>query len=212
MVEFSILVPVWLSLLLGTLWLGTAMVRGQQVTQMARDLASMYSRGVNFSATGGTGSNHTLTDITAQLGTVTGAGNGVVFFSTLTYVGNTTCASAGPTYGSTSPLSHTSSCANFGKFGFTQQYLQGNTGVGLSASAFGTPLAADMDANFNISTTSTVSHSGDASTFNLISPLPAEAGQDGYQAGQPVYVVEVYFSSTGQTGYTKGGDYAFAVF
>ncbi len=212
MIEFTLLVPVWLPLLIGTMWIGSAMIRGQQTSQMARDLASMYSRGVNFSTAGGSASNETLTKITQQLGTLTASGNGVIYFSTITYSGNSFCTSAGnPTYGTISgtTYSHTSACTNYGSFVFTQQYSQGNTG--LRSSAFGTATGG-FDANFNISPVDSVTVAGNVSKFNLISPLPAEAGADGYQAGQPVYVVEVYFSSTGQTGYTKGGDYAFAVF
>lgn len=213
MVEFSMLIPIWLPLLIGTQWIGSSMVRGQQVTQMARDLASMYSRGVNFSTTGSTASNATLDQITQQLGTMTPTGTGVVIFSTITYAGNSFCFGAGsPTYGSLSgtTYSHTGSCSNYGDFVFTQQYTQGNTS--LLASNFGKPLSADMDANFDISAVSSVTHSGDKSSFNLISPVPQENGQDGYQSGQPIYVVEVFFQSTGLAGYTKGGDYAYAVF
>jgi Flp pilus assembly protein TadG len=209
MVEFSLLVPVIVPLLLGTMWIGSAMVRGEQVTQMARDLASMYSRGVNFSSTGGSASGAILANITQQLGTVTASGNGVVIFSTLTYVGNSVCASAGSAYGSLSPLSHTAKCSNYGKFVFTQQYTQGNTS--LQSSNFGTAPAADMDASFNISLTTYITDASDVSTFNLL-PAPQENGMDGYQSGQPAYVVEVLFSSSGRTGYTQGSNYAYAVF
>ena len=103
MIEFTLLVPVWLPLLIGTMWIGSAMIRGQQTSQMARDLASMYSRGVNFSTAGGSASNETLTKITQQLGTLTASGNGVIYFSTITYSGNSFCTSAGnPTYGTIS--------------------------------------------------------------------------------------------------------------
>jgi len=209
MMEFTLLVPVWVPLLLGTLFIGTAMVQGQQVTQMARDLASMYSRGVNFSSVGGSASSATLTDVTQQVGTVTSTGTGVVIFSTLIYVGNSVCASAGSTYGSLSPLSHTAACKNYGKFVFTQQYTQGNTS--LHSSNFGTAPSADLDANYNVSTTNYLTDTSDVSTFNLL-PVPQENGQDGFQSGQPAYVVEAYFSGTGFTGYTKGGTYAYAVF
>jgi Flp pilus assembly protein TadG len=209
MMEFALLVPVIVPLILGTMWIGSTMVRGQQVTQMARDLASMYSRGVNFSSTGGSTSSTILTDITQQLGALTASGTGVVVFSTLTYVGNSVCASAGSTYGSLSPLSHTAKCSNYGKFVFTQQYTQGNTT--LRTSNFGTAPAADMDSNFNIALTSYVTHASDVSTFNLL-PVPQENGADGYQSGQPVYVVEVMFTGSGQAGYTQGSNYAYAVF
>jgi Flp pilus assembly protein TadG len=209
MIEFTILVPVWLSLLLGTMWVGSAMIGGQQIMQMARDLGSMYSRGVDFSSGGGASSSATLTDITQQLGTLTSTGTGVVIFSTVTYVGNSVCAAAGSTYGSTSPLSHTAACKNYGKFVFTQQYTQGNTS--LLTSNFGKPPSGDLDASFNISLVNQVSDTSDVSSFKLL-PTPQENGQDGYQSGQPAYVVEVFFSGTGQAGYTKGGNYAYAVF
>jgi len=209
MVEFCLLVPVIVPLILGTMWLGSTMVRGQQVTQMARDLASMYSRGVNFSSTGGSTSSAILTDITQQLGALTTSGTGVVIFSTLTYVGNSVCASAGSTYGSLSPLSHTAKCSNYGKFVFTQQYTQGNTT--LRTSKFGTAPAADMDFKFHVAVNTYITDAKDVSTFNLL-PAPQENGADGYQSGQPVYVVEVMFTGSGQAGYTQGSNYAYAVF
>jgi Flp pilus assembly protein TadG len=209
MLEFALLIPVWVPLLLGTLWIGSAMIQGQQVTQMTRDLASMYSRGVNFSSGGGSTSSTTLTDITSQVGTVTSTGTGVVYFSTIVYVGNSVCASGGATYGSLSPLSHTAACTNYGKFVFTQQYSAGNTG--LRSSNLGTAPAADLDANYNVATTTYLTDTSDRATFNLL-PAPQENGADGFQSGQPAYVVESYFSGPGQKGYAQGGTYAYAVF
>lgn len=213
MIEFMLLVPVWLPLILGTLWIGSAMIRGQQVMQVARDLGSMYSRGVDFSSGGGAAANETLTQVTQQVGSVTASGTGVVIFTTVTYVGNSVCASLGSTYGtapsSGSAGSHTGSCTNYGKFVFTQQYAQGNTG--LLTSKFGTAPTGQMDANFNIPSTDYITNANYASTFNLL-PTPQELGQDGYQSGQPVFVVETFFSGLGQKGYASGGDYAYAVF
>ena len=68
-----------------------------------------------------------------------------------------------------------------------------------------------MDANFNISTTNYLTDANDVSTFNGL-PVPLENGADGFQSGQPAYVVEAYFSGLGQAGYTNGGTYAYAVF
>jgi hypothetical protein len=181
MVEFTMLIPIWLPLLIGTQWLGSSMVRGQQTIQMARDLASMYSRGVNFSTVGSTASNATLNQITQQLGALTANGTGRVIFSTITWVGNALC----PAH----------NCTNYHHFVFTQQYTQGNTG--LVTSNFGTPTGT-TDASLNL--TDYVTNANDQSSFNLITPVPAETGSDGYQAGQPIYVVEVYFQSTGLAG------------
>lgn len=218
MMEFMLLVPIWLPLILGTMWLGSAMVRGQQVTQLARDLASMYSRGVNFSSGGGSSSSETLTEIAQQVGTVTSTGTGAVVFTTLTYVGNSVCASLNGTNGSTvygvapssgSAGSHTANCTNWGKFVFTQQYSQGNTS--LLTSHFGSAPTTAMDANFNIPISDYVTDTTYRSTFSLL-PAPQELGQDGYQSGQPVYVVETFFLGPGQKGYTQGGNYAYCVF
>ena len=68
-----------------------------------------------------------------------------------------------------------------------------------------------MDANFNIPISDYVTDTTYASTFNLL-PAPQELGQDGYQSGQPVYVVETFFLGPGQKGYTQGGNYAYCVF
>jgi hypothetical protein len=69
-----------------------------------------------------------------------------------------------------------------------------------------------MDANYNIALTTYVTDTSDVSTFNLL-PTPAENGDDGYQSGQPTYVVEIYFQGPiGQKGYAQGGNYSYAVF
>ena len=213
MLEFTLLIPVWLPLLLGTMWIGSAMVRGLQVTQVARDLASMFCRAVDFSATGaGTAQNDILPKLTQELGTVTSMGTGVVIFSTLTYVGDSVCVLAGSAYhDSSTPPRHTSACTNYGKFVFTQRYTVGNSS--LRTSSFGAPASADRDSTnqYTISIVNYVTHTADVATFNLL-PNPLEDGTDGCHSGQPVYLVEVLFSGTGQVGYTQGGSYAYAIF
>src|ERR1035438_10091005 len=145
MLEFMLLTRVWLPMLLGTMWIGSAMIRGLQVTQMARDAASMFCRGVDFSATGtGTASSDILPKLAQELGPLTRTGNGVFIFSTLTYVGNSVCAMAGPTYhDNATPPVHTANCTNYGKFVITQRYTVGNSS--LRSSNFGAPATADLD-------------------------------------------------------------------
>jgi Flp pilus assembly protein TadG len=211
MLEFTLLTPVWLPLLLGTMFIGSAMIRGLQVTQVARDAASMFCRGVDFSAGAGSDAANILTKVTQELGTITSGGTGVVIFSTLTYVGNSVCTMAGSSYhDSSTPPQHTANCTNYGKFVFTQRYIVGNTT--LRTSNFGAPAAADVDSTkqYNIPITKYVINS-DVSTFNLL-PVPLENGTDGYQSGQPIYLVEVFFTGTSMAGYTQGGSYAYAVF
>ena len=212
MLEFTLLTPVWLSLLLGTMWIGSAMVRGLQVTQVSRDLASMYCRAVDFSATGaGTAQNDILPKLTQELGAVTSTGTGVVIFSTLTYVGASVCQAAGSTYYDSVSNTPKAACTNWKKFVYTQRYTVGNTS--LRESNFGAPDAADVVSTnqYKITPANYVAHDADkVPGFNLLPSPDTDPG--GYQSGQPVYLVEVFFSGTGQVGYTAGGSYAYAIF
>ncbi len=210
MIEFTLIVPFWCTLLLGTFWCGTAMVRGLVVNEVARDLDSMWSRSTDFSATGAGGSNTILTSITQSLGTVTPTGTGVVWFTRLTYVGKSVCAGISPTYGVFTPTltAYNPPCTNLGQFVITQQYSQGNTS--LRSSAFGTAPVALLDASNDYEVDSAVTYATTAtlvSNFNLL-PKPQEAGADGYQSGNPIYVVEAYFTGTGP----QGGVYGYAIF
>jgi hypothetical protein len=212
MLEFALISPVWLSLLLGTLWYGSAMIQALQVTQLARDVASMFCRGVDFSTGAGTSSSEMLNMVSQELGGLTSTGQGVVIFSTITYVGNSVCTAAGPAYHDSSvPPQHTAACTNYGKFVFTQRYIIGNTS--LRSSNYGAPAAADLDSTkqYTIPITKYVTNTADRTTFNLLS-APLENGTDGYQSGQPAYLVEVYYAGKGQVGYNAGGTYALALF
>ncbi len=213
MIEFTLIVPFWCTLLLGTFWCGTAMVRGLVVNEVARDLDSMWSRGTDFSST--TASNTIITDITQALGTVTATGTGVVWFTQLTYVGNSVCAGlgtvSGKTYGTFTPTTqgYNPPCTNLGDFVITQQYSQGNTS--LRSSAFGTAPSANLDSTNYYKVDQIITYATTpalVSSFNLL-PKPQEAGADGYQSGNPIFVVEAYFQ--GIAGF-QGGVYGYAVF
>jgi len=215
MVEFALLVPVWLPLLLGTMWFGSAMIRGLQVTQTARDLASMYCRAVDFSATGaGTAQNDILPKLVQELGTITTTGGtGRIIFSQITYVGADICQLAGsPTYYDNTAKVPTAACKNWQKFVFTQRYTVGNSTV-LSASKFGDPVSTDPDSTnyYNIPITKYVSTAGDRVPNFTLLPSP-DVTPGGYKSGQPAYLVEVAFSGTAQAGYGTGGTYAYALF
>ena len=218
MVEFALLCPVWVTLLLGTLWYGTAMIRGLQVTQMARDFASMYSRSVDFS-TAGTVTNPSAQDnllpkITRELGSLTAtAGPGVAIFSAITYVGADQCQLAGGIYWDSGGNVPTANCTNYitKSFVFTQRYTVGTKG--LRSSNFGAPDTNDPDSTkqYRIPIAKYVSNANDVvKGFKLIPSPDVDPG--GYKSGQPIYVVEVYYGGTSQPGYGAGGAYAYAIF
>lgn len=214
MLEFTLLVPVWLPLLLGTMWIGSAMIRQLQVQQTARDLASMFCRGVDFSATGAaTAQNDILPKLIQELGTITTTGGtGVVIFSQMTYVGDSVCRSGGSTYwDAVTSTRNDPPCNNWGSFVFTQRYTVGD--AALHASNFGAPNDSDRDATkqYTIPFKKYVENSeNEVPGFKLL-PDPVTV-PGGYQSGQPVYLVEVFFSGSGQAGYTQGGAYAYAIF
>jgi hypothetical protein len=181
------------------------MIRGLQVTQLARDFASMYSRGTDFSTAGGTGDptaqDQILPKITRELGSLTATtGPGVVIFSAITYVGTDVCA-----------LAATTGCTNYKSFVFTQRYTVGT--ASLRTSNFGNPATGDVDSTnqYTIPTAKYIHDAGDVvQGFKLIASPDVDPG--GYKSGQPIYVVEVYYGGTSQSGWGGGGAYAYAIF
>ncbi len=204
--EFAMLTGVWVPLLVGTTAIGSTMIRGLQVVHVARDAAHMYALGVDFSLSG---SQDMLGKLSSDLGSLTSSGDGLVVFSTLEYVGRYVCQSAG--YADTStPPNPTTSCRNYGHFVFTHRWMVGNTS--LRTSNIGAP-SVGVDANTGVIPLNTyVTQTGDrADAFTAI-PAPRENGSDGYQAGDPIYLVEVFFRGGSFAGYTQGGTYAAAIF
>jgi hypothetical protein len=200
MVEFTLIVPVWLPLLLGTMLVGSSMIREQEVMQMARDLGSMYSRGVDFSTTGAHSGNIILQNVTQAAGSVAAGGNGTAIFSIIEWLGPNECGGAG---GPNCP-------GTLNTWVFYQQYKQPSTST--QASAFGTPAGAQT-AGGDPSFTDYLTNPADRSTFSLLpDPTEASPSTDGYQGGQPVYIVELYFKPKGFGVFGGGGTYAYAIF
>jgi hypothetical protein len=199
--EFALLTVVWIPLLLGTASVGAALVRGLETTQVARDAGHMYARGVDFSLAG---PQTMLSRLTGQLGALSATGNGVVIFSTLTYVGKYVCRQAGYADASTPPVP--TGCNNYRHFVFTHRWTVGNRS--LRSSKVGDPTRG-VNASTGIIPLNdyVIRTENRADRFTLL-PAPLEDGNDGYQAGQPVFLVEVYFSGVEN----MGGNYAFVLF
>jgi hypothetical protein len=98
---------------------------------------------------------------------------------------------------------------------FTQRYIVGQQTSGQKGyrlSNFGAPTSTDPDSTnqYKIPITKYVSNASDQVAFTLI-PNPITT-PGGYQSGQPIYIVEVFFGGTSQAGYGGGGAYAYAIF
>jgi len=152
-------------------------VQAQQIDQITRDLAHMYSRGVDFTTTGGAGEAESLAN---EFG-LTSTGNCALIFSTITLASTATCQA----------YNSTNSCNNLNKAIFTQQVVIGN--VTANASVFGTPVSSgnlpattgvSNDYSTNPSTTAKANNSWDVANgfLNVVS----------LTSGQVVYVVEMF--------------------
>lgn len=180
-IEFTLSLTVLVPLLIGTLVFGFRLVRAQQMDQITRDLAHMYSRGVNFNTAGGTTEAQ---DIAGQFGLTTG-GKSVVIFSTIQIETSTACTNA----------TGNPNCPNLNKPVFTQQIAVGNATN--NSSAFGTPTS-----NGSLPSTSGVSnnYSTSVSATNQANSTWAVATNFGniltLTSTEVAYMAEMYNNTT----------------
>lgn len=208
LLEFAVVVPCLTTLFFGTVALGIMMGRYIQVEQMARDIAHMYSDGVDFTQT--TPQNIIVQQLGAGTGMTTNGGDGVVILSQVQTVYASDCTAAG-----------VSPCTNQGLPVFTQRIVVGNSA--LKASVFGTPSAAILDANGNIAPSVYLSNSNSSvRTSGFEAALDAasiSAGGTGTAPAQPAgntaYTVEVFiqYPDIAFLGWsTAGGAYTRFIF
>ena len=208
LLEFAIVVPCLMTLFFGTVGLGILMGRYIQAEQMCRDIAHMYSDGVDFTQT--TPQNIIVQQLAAGTGMTATGGNGVVILSQVQTVYATDCTAAG-----------VSPCTNQGLPVFTQRIVVGNSA--LASSSFGTPSATILNSSGNIApsvyltnSNSSVRTSGFESALDAASSSAGGSGVAPAQpAGNTAYVVEVFiqYPDIGFLGWsTAGGAYTKFVF
>jgi Flp pilus assembly protein TadG len=206
--EFALVAPCLMLFFFGTVGLGIMMGRYIQAEQMCRDVAHMYSDGVDFTQT--TPQDIIVQQLASGVGMTTTGGNGEVILSQITTVYQVDCTAA-----SVSP------CTNLGLPVFTQRIVVGNSSLGNSA--FGTPTSTLMDSSGNISSSVYLSNSDSSvrtSGFEaLLDAASISAGGSGTPPAQPqgqtAYVAEVRISypDIGFLGWsTAGGAYARFIF
>jgi hypothetical protein len=127
-IEFTLSLQVLVLLLTGTYVFGFRLVQAQQLFQITRDLAHMYSRGVNFTAAGAAGQAQILA---GQFG-LTSTGNSVVILSTIQIETPAACLNA----------TGVATCPNLNLPVFVQQIAIGN--LSALSSPFGTPTASGV--------------------------------------------------------------------
>src|ERR1039457_856011 len=122
--EFTLSMLVMVPLLLGTIACGIQLLQATQTTQLARDAARMYGRGLDFSQPG----NKTiLAALGSDLGlhTTDTGGTAVLILSAVKYID--------------APIG----CTNYHQWVFYQRLVIGNPGY--RTSNFGSPLASGIE-------------------------------------------------------------------
>jgi hypothetical protein len=202
-IEFALIAPFLVSMIVGTLTLGVRLVKELELTQVARDAGSMYSRGVDFTLAG---NQEIIARMGQELGWpstgLTSASPGVLYLSRIEYIDNT-CNGITPPSGKT---------CNKGQWVFVNSIVLGNTS--LHASNFGAPpgctpgcYASPYNGDLNL-TDSLYNSQAVVSNFTYLgTPV---AGTTGFQPGQVANLVE----TAGVTGPWNGGTvgYAFSMF
>jgi hypothetical protein len=125
-IEFTLTLHVLVLLLTGIYVFGFRLVQAQQLFQITRDLAHMYSRGVDFTTAGAAGGAQILA---GQFGLTT-TGNSVVILSTIQIETPAACLNA----------TGVATCPNLNLPVFVQQIAMGNPSA--FTSPFGTPTAS----------------------------------------------------------------------
>lgn len=209
-VEFSIIAPCLVLLFFGSIGLGIMMGRYVQAVQVARDIAHMYSNGVDFSQTANR--NIVTQQLANGVGMTNNGGNGVVVLSKISTVYQADCDAAGfPT-----------NCTNINLPVFTQRVVIGNST--LRASTYGTPASTILDAAGNIAPSVYITNSNatvrttgfETALDNAVQRATGSAPTPPAQSqGDIAYVAEVFFqypdiSFLGWS--TAGGAYASFVF
>ena len=209
-VEFAIMAPCLLLMFFGSVGMGLMLGRYVQAVQVCRDIAHMYSDGVDFSRAAN--QNIIIQQLAQGTGITATGGNGVIILSKVATVYQADCDAAG----------FSGSCTNRGLPVFTQRIVIGQST--LRASDFGTPNAAILDTQGNIApgvymtnTDSTVRTNGFEATMDdaILRATGTAATPPAQAQGDVEYVVELFFQypDIGFLGWsTAGGAYARFIF
>ena len=180
LLEFAVVAPTLIMLFFGTVGFGLMLGRYIQAVQVCRDLAHMYSDGVDFSQPG-------YQNIALQLAqgsgmTATG-GNGVMIFSQVITVYQADCNASG----------YQNNCQNLGQSVFTQRLYLGNQS--LRSSTFGTPTSTLLNSQGNISPSVYLQNTDSSVIANGFTALLTASGQTGgLPQGQYSHMVELFFT------------------
>jgi Flp pilus assembly protein TadG len=186
MMEFGLVMGMLIPMLFGGVAFGVNLGNYLQSVQIARDVAHMYARGLDFSTT--QNKNIAVNLAQGMGGMTTNGGNGVLVFSQVRKIYMADCTAANLT---------AAQCTNLGQRVFSNRLIVGNST--LRASNFGTPSGSCVvTVNGNISTIDYLKQTGcRASNFDD-TVLPQATGDI-------AYVAESYFATPSLAFLGAGG-------
>lgn len=203
-VEFALMLPFMVTLLLGTIGAGFGLLHNLEVIQLARDAARLYAKqeqNINFAMqstqdilvniANDLGLSQTATGTTPNVFGTSGAGTAVVYISQVTYLGSAQCPNG------------TASCANYQQWVFTQRVVVGNPSI--DTSHFGNPATSIIS-----------STDGTITSANYMKNSTAVANMTGVAAlpsGASLYVAEVTGPGVTVPGFWNSPKvYSYAIF
>ena len=177
-IEFALCASLFLvPLLLGAMVVGMNVIRAVQVTTLCRTAAHMYSQNIDFSQSQ---NQQQLIKVAQGLNITTTSGNGVIILTRVQYITSAACGSQ--------------PCANENQYAMTNRIVIGNSSI--HSSMFGSPPAADMQANGNVIVADYLNDPATIATnFSTIMTLTS---------GQYLYVAETYFTSPDLNWWGRG--------
>ena len=176
--EFAIIAPFFIMTFFGTVGLGLMFGRYIQAVHVCRDIAHMYSDGVDFTQSQ---SQNIVVQLAAGTGMTATGGNGAVILSRIVTVYQADCDAAG----------YSGSCNNLNQQVITQRIRFGDTT--LRSSAFGTPTQTLINAQGNIALSVYLQNTDSSVRATGFGSLLAVAGAV-QGDGDAAYVAEVFFA------------------
>jgi hypothetical protein len=182
-IEFALIVPVMITLLLGTFGIGINLIHALEVVQLARDAGHMFARGVDFTSKS-PGNVKILGAVGESLGldiAHPSSSKAVVYLSKLTYVDNATCHAGG----------QPDNCQNHGKWVFVQRQLIFG-GTGIYSSTFGNPASVPVQADGLKIAPSVYVTNGEAvcTRCSTLGIVPQETSATGVPSQEFIYISE----------------------
>jgi hypothetical protein len=195
MVETVLSLMVLMPLLMGTSVIGINLVRAIQVRQFCRDVAHLWAYGIDFSKDG---NQNLLTHLAQGLGVQKTGGNGVVIFSTVTFVAAADCTAGGL-------QANTTSCPNLNQAVYVRRIVVGDPSK--LTSKFGTPPSNIIQSDGKILAANYLTNKADR--------VPAFTSLMAVNSGEYKFLTEAYVAAMDLDwkGFMSGtGTYAYNIF